>query len=91
MSPDQYEELVTFIARRFERSDADRLAFKVEMRAFVGVSVEALQSGLRAVAEHVLANGRRIDENGRRIDAVVVRLDRLDARVEALSGRFESG
>ena len=96
MTRSEYQELADFFMVRVER-------MQEETRTIVQVSVESLRDDLRAVADGVLANGRRIDENrvriednGRRIDENRVRIEengrRIDAvgsQVAALTGRVD--
>jgi hypothetical protein len=80
MTRSEYQELTDFFVAQLDRVQA-------EIKTFVGVTVDALRSDVRAVADGVLTNGRRIDGLISTVDTLTLRVDGLTLRVDGLTLR----
>ena len=86
MTPNEYKELVEFIGIKFDRVDT-RLGAMDDRLTRVEVGNESLRDDLRAVAEGVLANSRKIEENGRRIEDNGAKIEENSLKIDALTTR----
>ena len=88
MTSDEYKDLVEFIGIRLDRTDG-RLAAVVDRLTRVEINQESMRDDLRAVAEQVGANSRKIEDNGIRIETLTSRVDALTSGFNALASRFD--
>lgn len=90
MTTSEYQELVEFLAGKFDRIDErfdrmDRRFDGLEGRmTATEVALEVLRDDLRAVAEGVAGNADRLDR-------VEMRLESLDERVTGLEAAVRTG
>ena len=90
MTPSDYQDLVAFLVKKFDRIDLrfeemeDRLSARLTK---VEVGQEVLRNDVHLLAEVVAANGRRIEENGRAIQTVTEKVELNGVGIGAVQDR----